>query len=145
MTAAAAPTPPPLTMSPPLRELTVPWWVWLYEDVLGSCAAHMPDRPLRHAVWTAAAVPALARCGGLCYRWTLHDGISTLTLWTPDGSHTRSRHAATDASEPPFELLMRCWFDLCLDLDLISDTEHARVCGRLEAFDRRQREHDGNR
>jgi hypothetical protein len=121
--------PDPIDMGPRFHAITTTFWNWIFNDVL-----HDPRGVRREGHWGAEPVAVLAECGGVHYQWSNTGGLSWLTLWTRDGTHRRTRTAVTASTRPPFSLLTRCWFDLCLDANLINEDEWSGVCAQLERF-----------
>lgn len=112
-----------------LKEVTFPFWNWFHNDIMGH-----PLGVQRNGDWHAAPdVQALQGFGSLGYQWRSTDGISWLTLWTGSG-HKRTRTAITGKDIPPFSLLTRCWFDLCLDMAIIDERDWEDATAQLERF-----------
>lgn len=121
--------PEPVHMVPHLDRITKPFWNWVYNDIL-----HHPLGVQRHGTWHKETAPAeIASFGDLTYQWSYTIALSSLTLATASGAK-RTRTAMTDKPRPPFSLLTRCWFDLCLDLDLIDASDWESATDQLERF-----------
>jgi hypothetical protein len=121
--------PDPIDMDPAFHAITTTFWNWIFNDVL-----HDPRGVQRESHWGAEPIAGFAACGGIHYAWSEDKGISSLVLRTGDGTHRRTLIALTKAAKPPFSLLTRCWFDLCLDATIINQDEWSGVCAQLERF-----------
>lgn len=118
-----------LDLEPRFHAITSTFWEWIFTEVL-----HTPHGVLRESHWDAAPVAFLAALGGVDYRWRTEDGMSSLRLRTGNGAHEQTWIASTASDKPPFSLLTRCWFDLCLDVGIINKDEWSRVCPQLDRF-----------